>query len=244
MSETKKPRTEAQRQASRRNGAKSRGPKTEAGKARSSRNSLSHGLTAHSMVIDGESEDDWKNLELDYHAEWQPVGPTECDLVTQLAYAAFRLRRLIVLEPARVNYEQAKLQPRLAKAVPNFDRPLKQSLAYEQSMRQIDSLGRYEARLKRQIKDTILLLQQLQDRRKAEAQKAEQLKSQNEPNLVPNVLSINDMIRIGAVEGLGPNDPWTRNLNKIYRRQPPPKRETSHESLDPKERSPEKLDAA
>jgi hypothetical protein len=46
-----RPRTPAQIEASRRNGARSKGPVTAEGKARASRNALKHGLTAtHHLV--------------------------------------------------------------------------------------------------------------------------------------------------------------------------------------------------
>lgn len=44
-----KPRTESQRQASRKNGSKSKGPKTTAGKDRSRRNAIKHGLRAETL---------------------------------------------------------------------------------------------------------------------------------------------------------------------------------------------------
>ena len=76
-------RSDAQKEASRINGAKSKGPKTEEGKAISAQNARTHGLSAHSVIIDGESEEAWLNPKCEYHAECQPVGPTERDVVTQ-----------------------------------------------------------------------------------------------------------------------------------------------------------------
>src|SRR5215213_5819039 len=51
-----RPRSPAQVEASRRNGARSRGPVTPEGKAQSSRNTLKHGLTAmHHLVVEDEA---------------------------------------------------------------------------------------------------------------------------------------------------------------------------------------------
>ena len=53
-----RPRSPAQVEASRRNGARSKGPVTEEGKARASRNTLKHGLTAaHHLVLKDEAPD-------------------------------------------------------------------------------------------------------------------------------------------------------------------------------------------
>ena len=63
-------RTQAQIEASRRNGAKSNGPKTEDGKTRSSQNAVKHGLSANKFVVlDGESGDDWEIFHQSYFAE-------------------------------------------------------------------------------------------------------------------------------------------------------------------------------
>jgi hypothetical protein len=59
-------------------------------------NSLKHGLTAQTLVLPGESEEDFGALfhSFSFATEHDPVTPTEQALVSQLAMAAWRLRRL------------------------------------------------------------------------------------------------------------------------------------------------------
>src|SRR5215207_7484874 len=70
-----RPRTPAQVDASRRNGARSRGPVTEEGKARASRNALQHGLCAmHHLVLEDEAPDDLAALIAGIAAETRAAG--------------------------------------------------------------------------------------------------------------------------------------------------------------------------
>ena len=79
-------------QAARANGAKSRGPKTAEGKLTTSRNAIRHGLTARTVVLQNESEDQYLADLRDYLDYFRPEGKPETDLVHQLAASKWRSR--------------------------------------------------------------------------------------------------------------------------------------------------------
>jgi hypothetical protein len=78
------------------NGAKSRGSITPEGKARSSANSRSHGLAA-SILLDGESSEQFQLMRADFMSHFQPQTAVETDLVDIMAIARWRLRRLLAI---------------------------------------------------------------------------------------------------------------------------------------------------
>ena len=80
------------------NGAKSHGPITPEGKTRSSLNSRRHGLASASILMDGESAEDFQQLRADYLNQFQPQTAVETDLVDVMAIARWRLRRLLAIE--------------------------------------------------------------------------------------------------------------------------------------------------
>src|SRR5260370_1844088 len=90
--------TEKQIAANRENAQKSTGQKTPEGRAAVRLNGIKHGLTASALVLAGESESDFENLLDSMQAEHQPSTATEEVLVTQIAMAAWRLRRLHHIE--------------------------------------------------------------------------------------------------------------------------------------------------
>lgn len=96
-----RPRSEAQRAAARRNGARSRGPVSEAGKARASRNALRHGLCATThLVAQGEDPTELEALLAELRAEHRPRTPSEDVLVHRLAVVVWKLARCDRLEAA------------------------------------------------------------------------------------------------------------------------------------------------
>jgi hypothetical protein len=79
--------------ASRQNGARSRGPKTAAGKAISARNALKHGLSARTVVLDGEDAAAFQAFQAALRAELAPAGVLQHDLVSRIALGLWRARR-------------------------------------------------------------------------------------------------------------------------------------------------------
>lgn len=97
----KRPRSEAQRAASRANGRRSRGPKTAAGKARSRRNALRHGLRASRFPVVAETDESSAcGLIEAVRQRLAPRDVLEAECVEGIALAFWRLRRVRRLEEA------------------------------------------------------------------------------------------------------------------------------------------------
>ena len=77
--------TNKQLEANKQNAKKSTGPRSQAGKARSRLNSRKHGLTAKTLIIDGECADDFEQLRAELMEQYDPQSAMECELVERLA---------------------------------------------------------------------------------------------------------------------------------------------------------------
>jgi hypothetical protein len=84
--------------ANRRNALKSTGPRTEAGKQASRRNAVRHGLTAETVIGALEDAEDYKAFELAITADFDAQSAVERELVLQLASILWRLRRATMME--------------------------------------------------------------------------------------------------------------------------------------------------
>ncbi len=93
-------RSEAQRQASRVNGARSKGPKSPEGKAVSRFNGLTHTLCATQAVLPGEDPAAFRAHRDALFDEWQPMSYTRALLVERLAIASWRLHKAVTAESA------------------------------------------------------------------------------------------------------------------------------------------------
>ena len=93
-------RTEAQREASRINGARGRGPKTPEGKEAVKFNGLKHGLRAEEVVLPGEDPAAFEAERQAWLADWSPRSHTRSVLVEMAAVASWRFRRAVRSETA------------------------------------------------------------------------------------------------------------------------------------------------
>jgi len=93
-----RPRSPAQREAARRNGARSKGPVTAEGKARASQNALRHGLCSPAILFPGEDPAHFEALRAALEAEYAPASPSARLLVERLAVTVWKLARCDRLE--------------------------------------------------------------------------------------------------------------------------------------------------
>lgn len=92
--------------ANRQNAHRSRGPQTGDGRAHSRRNALKHGLTARSLILEGERVAQYEELRTELIATYAPQGLVEEQLVDVMAGLLWRLRRVPALEAAAFAWMQ------------------------------------------------------------------------------------------------------------------------------------------
>ncbi len=163
-------RTERQKQAARSNGSKSHGPITSEGKLASSRNATTHGMLSGTVVLTGESEDRFKALLADLHAELQPQTTVEITLVENMAVARWRQMRIWGMEKASMEHEmRAQSEARdAAEGDLVEDTATRCALAFRtlsDDSRSLELINRYEARYDRQYLRAHHRFLQLVDRR-------------------------------------------------------------------------------
>ena len=144
--------------ANRRNALKSTGPRTPEGRAAVRLNGLTHGLTAATLVLAGESQPDFESLLASFEAEHDPATPTEVALVAQLAMAAWRLRRGYHVE---ASYLSKKLKDTAGFAKQDSTASERTAIAFQHNFEAINNFSRYESRLERSFHKALRELQRL-----------------------------------------------------------------------------------
>jgi uncharacterized membrane protein YccC len=84
----------AQFTANRSNAQLSTGPRTEEGKDRVRHNARTHGLTSKTLILPGESEEEYNTLEESFLKDLKPANETERALIKRVTENYWRLQRL------------------------------------------------------------------------------------------------------------------------------------------------------
>jgi hypothetical protein len=169
-------------ESNRRNAQKS-GPKTQNGKQRSSQNAVRHGLTAETVIGPLEDPADYQAFEQAVTTAYDAETAVERELVLRPASLLWRLRRATSAETGLLQIQcKASTAPDLDPALPKLSGEVFEIIeifqsGHDSSERELarcflrladldnrifERLGRYEAALWRQVRQTIFTLQHLQ----------------------------------------------------------------------------------
>ncbi len=152
------------------------GPKTEQGKARVSQNALKHGITAKKLfLLQNENPEQWNELLADCVQQFQPTTPFEHRLVTEIAFAWWRMQRAWVTETAIMDTEMDDQFEKFSKTYRNTDEGVRQGCAFRaiaDNSKSLPLVIRYESRLERAYKRAIKTLEDLRARENGPAAEA------------------------------------------------------------------------
>ena len=102
--------TQNQIRANRANAKLSTGPKTAEGRKISAKNSTRHGILADAVVLDGESEERFKELLGDFNHQLKPRSTAESAIIETMAIARWKQMRIWGIQKAGFNLEMAELK--------------------------------------------------------------------------------------------------------------------------------------
>jgi hypothetical protein len=165
-------------ESNRRNAQRSTGPKTQSGKARSSQNAVRRGLTAETVIGLLEDPADYQAFEQAVTTAYDAETAVERELVLRLASLLWRLRRATSVETGLLQIQceastasDPALPGEVCEVIEIFqsgrDSNGRELARCFLRLADLDNgiferLGRYEAALWRQVRQTIFTLQHLQ----------------------------------------------------------------------------------
>ena len=160
--------SELKSETARANGAKSHGPKPAEGKEASSLNAIKHGLTAHTLILQCESPEEYQAMLAEHIAIHQPVTPPEKELVDQMAIARWRIRRFVAAETDLIDSEIVRNREKVNKEFAPTDSGVHLAMAIRSladESRALSLMSRYESRLQRVHDKAYAALRELQQSR-------------------------------------------------------------------------------
>ena len=114
--------------------------------ARLGGNAVTHGITAKTLILQNEEQDQFKQLLQAYMDQWKPADPTQTDLVADMVSARWKLRRV-------ERYQTAMLDMEMDAQAPEFE---KRFLTYDEDMRGSQAFAALATKEKASIPPTVL----------------------------------------------------------------------------------------
>ena len=171
----------------RRNGALAAGTKSPEGIKRSSMNTLRHGLTAKSLVLTTESQEQFDELLKDYVEFYDPNNSIELDLVHDMVAARWRLQRTRSLETVTLDQRMAERETNKRDYEPHVPRSgrLARAVSYlANSGKSLDLLLRYETTYSRAFDRAQKALEKMRKTR-PQSTTTEELRNEPDPPTEP-----------------------------------------------------------
>src|SRR5712675_869429 len=140
------------------NGAKSRGAHTEQGRRAFALNAVTHGLTAKTVILQNEPEQEYEAELQSYLHHFRPQDIPEERLVRQLAAVGWRIARYAGVESGLLNHKMDEQTERLSEKYTNISRHERVAFAFEflaDNGNAFALVNRYQARLQHEYQRTL-----------------------------------------------------------------------------------------
>ena len=126
------------------------GPRTEAGKARSSRNAIRHGCCSNTLILEGESREEFRQLLDSWMYDYNPTNSVLVELVRQVVIAQW----LLIRKRGRYNQNEHRTEKEESNCL-NWT---------EEHHKDMERFGRYMRQAERQFSNALANLERVRGR--------------------------------------------------------------------------------
>jgi hypothetical protein len=155
------------------NAQHSTGPRTVEGKNRSSLNAVKHNLSGNHLVLQDHEYTEHQRMSKAMLADLKPQTEPERQIAQKIIDLNFRINRITAIENNLLNFDMSANDPQSIEDE-GVARMFAQTRAWKKDAQSFEILGRYEARLSRQLLQYQKEFERLQTVRKAEEATASQ----------------------------------------------------------------------
>jgi hypothetical protein len=132
------------------NALRSTGPRTVAGKQRSSLNAFKHGLSGNNFAMQKHEFAAYEDLTESMLRDLRPQTEPEKQIAQKIIDLNFRINRITAIENNMLNFDMGPNEPAFEEDE-GIARMMGQAAAWKKDAQSFEILGRYEARLSRQL---------------------------------------------------------------------------------------------